>query len=657
MSCGGSAPDQSGTDLTESEDFGRARVAAVVPLVPVWRVDRTFDYAVPPKLVPRVEPGALVRVPFGHRRVRGIVSSVRDGPPAADLEEIASVSFPVPVASGALAELLEWVARRYVVPKGRAFSLAVPPRVRVRPPAPERLTGGPEPSRILGYDNGAALVATIERGGSGVWCVWARPGEDRGELIAELVAAAGRAGGGGALVAVPEIRYGSAVLDRLAGHWPGVARLESTRDDMERANATAMLAAGHGFGAGGRSSVLAPMPELRLLVLDEEHHTTYKEDRSPRYDARQVAMERARLQTAVCVFVSMAPSVELGATAAEGRAGWVRPSRADLRAARPIVELIDRPDDRSLSHALHERVRDALRSGARVALLAPRRGFARALWCAGCRRSLRCPACEAGLFFDMTPRRVRCGRCGYSSEPPTTCPSCGANEWRHVGAGSERLAEQLARMFPRARVRRVDPAVLEGLPGPEAPSFEDADIYLTTWIGTKTSLRPDVSVVGILDADALIRRPDFRAAERAYQALAEMAEWAGPADSAGRLVVQTAEPGHHALQALVRADYEFFLERELLHRKELSYPPFTELVKITVRGPDAEAQMERISRAVRIRGARVLGPIRVPRSGSEETTLQVLIKSRAVEELADDLRSALVESISGARVSVDVDPR
>jgi primosomal protein N' len=651
MSCGGSAPDQPVRALNKSDG---PRTAAVLPLVPAWRVDRTFDYAVPPKLAARIQPGVLVRVPFGHRRVRGLVFSVTDLEPAADLEEIATVSFPVPVAPRALIDLLEWVARRYVVPRGRALALAVPPRVRVRTPVAEPLGGGPGPSRILEYEGGAGLIDALESGGSGVWCIWARPGEDRGELISELVAAAGRAGDGGALVAVPEIRYGSSVLDGITRHWPTIARLESTRSEMERSNAFAALAAGHGLGAGGRSTVFAPVPHLRLVVLDEEHHTTYKEDRSPRYDARRAATERARIQNAVCAFVSSAPSVELGAAAAEGRAGWVRPARADLRRARPIVELIDRPEDRSLSHALHERVRDALRRSERIALLAPRRGYARALWCAGCRRSLRCPACEAGLFFDRTPRRVRCGRCGYSSEPPAACPSCGASEWRFVGAGSERLAEQLASMFPRARVRRVDPTVLEGLSGGDTPSFEDADIYLTTWIGTKSSLRPDVSVVGVLDADALIRRPDFRAAERAYQALAEMSEWAGPADGGGRLVVQTAEPGHHTLQALVRADYEYFLERELQHRRELAYPPFTELVKVTVRGPGAATEMDRITRAVRIRGARVLGPIRIPRG--EEATLQVLIKARTADDLSSDLRSLLVEGSGGARVSIDVDP-
>jgi primosomal protein N' (replication factor Y) (superfamily II helicase) len=652
MSCGGSAPDQPGRDLSES---GAARVAAVLPLVPAWRVDRTFDYAVPPKLASRAEPGALVRIPFGHRKVRGVVISVGAQEPAPDLEEIAAVSFPVPVAPRPLTELLEWIAHRYVVPRGRAFALAVPPRVRVSKPAAEPLTGGPDPSRLLNYGGGAELIAAIESGSSGTWCVGARPGEDRGELISELIAAAGRSGGGGALVAVPEIRYGSAVLDGIARHWPGIARLESTRTEMERSNAIAMLAAGHGLGAGGRSSVFAPMPSVRLMVLDEEHHTTYKEDRSPRYDARRAAMERARIQKAVCVFVSAAPSVELGAAAAEGNTGWVRPARADLRAARPIVELIDRPQDRTLSHALHDRVRAALRRKERVALLAHRSGFARAQWCAECRRSLRCPVCEAGLFYDRTPRRVRCGRCGFSSEPPAECPTCGANDWRYVGAGSERLAEQLGTTFPNARVRRVDPSVLEGLPGPGAPSFEDADIYLTTWIGTKTSLRPDVSLVGILDADALIRRPDFRASERAYQALAEMSEWAGPADLGGRLVVQTAEPRHHALQALVRADYEYFLERELQHRRELAYPPFTELVKVTVRGPEAQGTMDRIARAVRIRGARVLGPIRIPRR--EETTLQLLIKAKAAEDLSDELRSLLMEGPAGARVSIDVDPR
>jgi primosomal protein N' (replication factor Y) len=214
------------------------------------------------------------------------------------------------------------------------------------------------------------------------------------------------------------------------------------------------------------------------------------------------------------------------------------------------------------------------------------------------------------------------------------------------------MEEQIASAFPRARVMRVDPDVLEN--ADELPDMDASDIYVTTWIGTKAALRPEVSLVGVLDADWMIRRPDFRAAERGYQALAEMAEWAGPASEGGRLVLQTAEPRHHALQALARADYRFFLTRELEQRRELSYPPFSELIKIGARGAGASRDIEEVGRVCRDAGATVLGPIAI-RGGDE--SWQVLVKCSDAMDIADALRELVRRARFGGRVRIDVDPR
>jgi primosomal protein N' (replication factor Y) (superfamily II helicase) len=218
------------------------------------------------------------------------------------------------------------------------------------------------------------------------------------------------------------------------------------------------------------------------------------------------------------------------------------------------------------------------------------------------------------------------------------------------GAGSERLAEQLSKAFPSARVLRVDPDVLDGRP----PETAQADIYVTTWIGTKEVLRPDVGVVAVLDADALIRSPDFRAAERAYQALAEMAEWAGPSSEDGRLLIGSREPGHHSIQAVVRGDHRFFLDRELRLRKELGYPPFSELVKVSTAGDQAVEASRDVARECRAAGARVLGPVRVAPGGKEE--FEILAKAPDANEVARALRGIL-KTASRARIRVDVDPR
>jgi primosomal protein N' (replication factor Y) len=622
-------------------------VAAVLPLVPAWRVDKTFDYLVPAKLAARVAPGTLVRIPFGGRVVRGFVLALEARETDGELETVTGVVIDVPLATPAMAAVLGDVARRYVTPRGRVFGRLVPPRVRVVAEPVSEARRDLAPDRLSAYEGGPRLAAAIRSRATGAWCLQALPGEDRGRVIAELVAAVPS---GAALVLVPEVRYGSVVLDGLATHQPALVRVDSGQDDPARSRAWLQMAKGHVLAGGGRAAVLTPAPDLALIVVDEEHHQTYKEDRAPRYDARRVALDRAARQDAICVYISASPSVETGEAASVGRFGSVHPNRSARRRARPVVELVDRPEDRSIGTELHERIGNALRDGHRTALLAPSPAFARAVWCGQCRRSLRCPRCEAGLFFDRGARRVRCARCGHTEPAPDTCPSCGADDFKLVGAGTERLAGQLAKAFPRARVHRVDPA------DPAAAGGAEADIYVTTWMGTKPALRPDVSLVGVLDADWLIRRPDFRSAESAYQAMVEMSEWAGPADDGGRLVIQTAEPNHHSLQAVVRADYDFFLRRELEHRRELSYPPYAEIVKVSAHGDGARTALEMVAAAVADIAIRVLGPVDIAAPGGQSVP-QLLIKCRDAGVVADTLRGILTSAAPGVRLAIDVDPR
>jgi primosomal protein N' len=624
------------------------RIASVYPLVPAWRVDRAFDYLVPDKLVPKLVPGSLVRIPLGHRVVRGVVDRIeagRESPEA--LQEVKSLVLEEPVIPSPLDELAAWVATRYVVPRARAFERFVPRRVRVQPavlaPAP-----GAAPNALAGYEGGEELRDALRSGSGSTWVLQASPHAGRAALIGEIASLA-CSGGGTALIAVPEVRYGSRVIEGVASVWGGIGRVDSAVGEAERARAWLGAAAG-GLVAGGRSAVFVPAPDLRVIVIDEEHHPGYKEDRSPRYDARRVAVERARLQGATCVLISGCPSVEAGAAAVSGRFGWAGPPRVAQKAARPIVEVVEPSEGRVLHRTFHARIHDALAGGRRVAVLSPRRGFARTVWCRDCRRSLRCPRCETGLFYDRGASRVRCGRCGLTSDAPASCPYCDGAGFAFLGAGSERLAEQLSKAFPSARVLRVDPDVLDGRP----PETAQADIYVTTWIGTKEVLRPDVGVVAVLDADALIRSPDFRAAERAYQALAEMAEWAGPSSEDGRLLIGSREPGHHSIQAVVRGDHRFFLDRELRLRKELGYPPFSELVKVSTAGDQAVEASRDVARECRAAGARVLGPVRVAPGGKEE--FEILAKAPDANEVARALRGIL-KTASRARIRVDVDPR
>lgn len=618
-------------------------------MVPAWRVDRTFTYLVPEELESSVAAGSLVRIPFGHRKVRGIVASVGEGD-GAGLGEILKLVVEPPVAPPPMVDVLEWMAERYATPRGVVYDRVVPPRIRVKPAVVPIDVPDGGASLLPLYEGGAELLAAIANGGSGVWTIQALPVHDRAELIGELVGTALALDEGAALVAVPEVRYGSSVLEGLAARFPGCQRVDSAVGDSTRSKGALSLAAGTRLGAGGPYSVLAPAPKLRLIVVDEEPNRAYKEDRSPRFDARLVAIERARRSGAVCVLIATAPSIRAGWMAAE-RGGWVGPSRADSKAARPNVEIAEPPDEGGLSHHLHRAVNDTLGKGQAVGLLVPQSGYSRSLWCASCRHSVRCKVCEAGMIFDRERRAVRCPRCGATEAAPDVCPRCSSTDLKFVGAGSERLRDQLAKSFPRAKVMRVDPFVLSQ----GRPDVTGADIYVTTWIGTKEALRPNVKLVGILNADTLIRRADLRATESAYQAFAEMAEWAGPFAEGGRLVIQTNEPGHHSIQAVVRADYRFFLNSEVEFRRELGYPPFSELIKVRAGGPEGDALLERAGDAARAERAQVLGPIAVKASDGEAQEL--LLKCPDAGKVARGLRVILPEVPQGSYLRVDVDPR
>ena len=657
MSSGASAAD---ADPSASGGSDLPLVAAVVPLVPAWSVDRTFDYAVPDDLALKVAVGSLVRIPFGGRTVRGVVTELGRIQPERELEPVKSVQLPATVVPAPMPELFRWMAQRYIVPQAKTFEKAVPPRVRVKQLAPGSLRPGRSDPVVATYQGGPELLQAIASGERGTWSLRTLPATARGPLIAELIAAV--PAGGAALVLVPEVRYGSEVLDDISIEQPDLIRLDSAEDDMERSHAWMRMATGHPLGAGGRAAVFAPAPDLKLIVVDEEHDQTYKEDRSPRYDARLVAIERARLQGAVCILVSATPS--LGLTMNDDmRIMKVTPDRHTIRAARPVVELVQVPEEGGLSPELHARARDALRNGRSVALLAPSTGYARALWCATCRRSVRCPRCEAGLAYDRQATEVRCPRCRFTGSPPDVCPSCSSADLRFMGRGSERYAEQLRKAFPRVPVFHMDRA---GAESAAKRNWEGTGVYLSTWFGTKAELRPPVSLVGVLDADALIRRPDFKAAEQAHQALVAMAGWAGPASEGGRLVIQTDEPNHHALQAVVRADYDFFAQRELEQRLELGYPPFKELVKVSAAGPATDDLIATIVGVGRDLGARVLGPIDAPfpmgsrgEGGTGERLMgrQLLIKCTSAQEIATHLRDILPGVPRGTRLRVDVDPR
>ncbi len=596
--------------------------------VPLFHLDRPFTYRVPEALRDAVHLGSRVKVPFGgRRRVDGWVVGRADELPA-DARDLLRVVSPLPAFGPGELELLRWVADRYAGTVVDALRLAVPPRVaavdaavtgdsaEAASAAPARRSGTAPPAgtdaaappgpAVAGTGRDPLVeLAAAGRGGAVYWRPL--PGEDRGARVTALVEAA-LAAGRGAIVVTPEVAAGSAVGDAVRKAFPDAADLASDLSDRRRYRAWAELRRGRRLVVvGGRSAVLAPLPALGLVVIDDEANFAHKEQRTPRFHAREVALRRAARGQALCVLTGTVPSPEALAAMQAGQCRLLRPDRAAERHARPLVEVVDPDDEGPTAARLHPRalaaVRAALHRGESAYVLVPRRGAA------------------------------------DPAEP-------GA---RTAG----QVAAELARILPGAPVWRLDREVVD--PGAMPPwAGQRPGVIVGTVAGVKD--HPPLTgcrTVVVVGADTALGQAEVRAAEDAYRTWSRAAAWCGPGRaSAGRLVLQTRHGGHHAVQALVRWDPEFFWRHELPRRVELRFPPARRLV--LAEGPvpeEAKAARAALADALGPK-AELLGPAAMGRGW------RIIAKVEDAEWAARALRPVLAEAsrIGGPRMSVDVEP-
>jgi primosomal protein N' (replication factor Y) len=426
---------------------------------------------------------------------------------------------------------------------------------------------------------------------------------------------------------------------------------------------------------GARSAVFAPVPELGLLVADEEHDSAYKQDESPRYHGRDVAVMRARLEACPALLGSATPSVESATNARGGKYRALSLPRRVAVQGLPKVEIVDRRavlragGEPILSPPLREALADRLARGEQSLLLLNRRGYATSLLCRECGQEAMCPNCSVSLTLHRTGRLARCHYCGHEAKTPERCPSCHGAYLRLTGFGTEKVAEAVAAALPAARVERLDRdrASRRGVLAQTLAAFEAGaiDILVGTQMIAKGHDFPRVTLVGVVDADVGLGIPDFRSAERTFQLLTQVAGRAGRGEAAGEVILQTHMPDHYALVYACAQDYESFLERELEFRRTMGYPPTAALVNLILRSADEEkgrAAMARIGAALRARAGgryRVLGPARAPLARlRQEHRFQILLKGSR-PAMRDAVRAALGAAYGETRwsgVAVDVDP-
>ena len=492
-----------------------------------------------------------------------------------------------------------------------------------------------------------------------------------------------------AVVLVPEIALTPQTVRRFNAHFPGlVAVMHSRMSAGERLDAWTRIRDGvYPVVVGPRSAVFAPLENLGLVVVDEEHEASYKQfDPAPRYHARDVAVMRAHRAGAVCVLGSATPSLE---TVANVRAGkYVRlpmPERVPVggRAPAPLpeVRVVDLTREReirrlrgALSFPLREAISERLARGEQTILLQNRRGYAPVLQCEDCGHTPMCRDCAVSLTVHKPTRNLRCHTCGRAERLPRECPSCGSPDLRQLGAGTQRVEEELADVFPEARVLRMDldTTTRRGAHRKLLDAFGrgEADILLGTQMVAKGLDFPRVTLVGVVEADTGMLLPDFRAAERAFQLMAQVAGRAGRHDLPGEVLLQTRNPDHPAIRFALAHDVAGFAAHEMAERQMLHYPPFARLVGVEFKGPTERSTRELAERwtavlrreAAAIAGAEVLGPVpafvgrikgfwRVHALLKAPRSLPSAVVGAAVSRVA-----AGVAVPGGHRVNVDVDP-
>ncbi len=623
------------------------------------------DAFLPPRPIlavrPAADPASLgLRLTPARRRV---LAELAAGParPATEVARAAGVSTSV------VKGLLE---------AGALETVELPPPPPFRRPDPER--PGPDLTSSQS-EAAAALRAKVAAGGFSVTLLDGVTGAGKTEVYLEALAEALRCGRQ-VLVLLPEIALSAVWLERFRARFgvlPAVWHSDLTA--AERRLTWRSVARGEApVVVGARSALFLPYPDLGLIVVDEEHDPAFKQEDGVVYQARDMAVVRARLGEHPVVLVSATPSLETVVNVERGRYEELQLPERHGAAGLPEVSLIDLRQDRPprieglgqswLSEALRDGVHEALAAGEQALLFLNRRGYAPLTLCRSCGHRLDCPNCTAWLVEHRLVGRLQCHHCGHVLNLPEHCPACQAEDsLAACGPGVERLAEEVAALYPEARTALLSSDTLTGPAAATELLRQIRDRELDLLIGTQVVAKghhfPYLTLVGVVDADLGLMGGDLRAGERTFQLLHQVAGRAGRAERPGRVLLQTTQPEHPVMQALVSGDRDRFLEIEAEQRRQAGMPPFTRLAALILSGPDPEP-VDRAARdlarcAPRQEGLQVLGPAPAPLAilrGLHRR--RFLVRARREVKLQDLLRAwtAQVKLPGSLRLKIDIDP-
>jgi primosomal protein N' (replication factor Y) len=429
---------------------------------------------------------------------------------------------------------------------------------------------------------------------------------------------------------------------------------------------------------GARSAIFAPFENLGIVIIDEEHETSYKQEENPRYHARDVAIERAGKYKCPVVLGSATPSLESFARAHKGVYQLLSLPKRMNNQSLPSVEIVDmreelREGNRSMfSRVLLDKIKDRLEKKEQIVLFLNKRGHSSFVMCRDCGYVINCPHCDISLTYHRFNQQMKCHYCGYEASVPNTCPECESEHIRYFGTGTQKVEEELAKVLPEAKVIRmdVDTTSRKGSHEKLLDQFQEghADILLGTQMIAKGLDFPNITLVGVLSADTMLHLPDFRSSEKTFQLLTQVSGRAGRHELEGEVIIQTYTPEHYSVELAGEQDYDKFYEREMMVRKIHRYPPFYYISLVTVSHEElmmAVSVTEKITQYIQSRLSAesiVLGPVAspIPRINNRYR-YQCLIKYKREPELGQALKKVLDNyqheiAAGGLAISVDLNP-
>ncbi len=663
-----------------------ARVALDIPL------HRFFDYVVPEgETLTAAELGLRVRVPFGRQSKIGIIVELPESSdfPEAQLKTIEAVLRDLPALPADWFRLSEFCAAYYQAPLGEVMLSTLPaglrridpPKARTRQRTPKRPPVH-EPPELTAEQNTALTTIADDGQGFKAYLLHGVTGSGKTEVYLRLVERA-LAAGRQVLLLVPEINLTPQLEARVAARFPeaGLASLHSELTEASRTrNWRAALDGTARIVLGTRLSIFTPLPDLGLIVVDEEHDSSFKQQDGMRYSARDVAVFRARERGIPIVLGSATPSLESWANATDTRTParytlLTLRERAVTNARLPVVQRIDTRLEKlqdGLSGALLEAIEKRLGRGEQSLVFLNRRGYAPVLTCTCCGWISHCHRCAANLVLHLADGRLRCHHCGFESRVPKACPTCGNQDIQPFGRGTQRLEVVLAGRFPQARILRVDrdsaksrkqwEVLVEQIHGGEA------DILVGTQMLAKGHDFPKLTLVGALGADAALFASDWRAPERLFAQLMQVAGRAGRAELPGEVLIQTQFPDHPLYAALVRHDYPAFANEQLKEREQAGFPPYAYQAMLRAEAPQMADSLAYLTAARAWPQATTHAdvmlydpvPMRLARRANLERA-QLLIESpsrRALQIFLSEWRELLdaIKAPSRLRWHLEVDP-